>query len=91
MISLGNVQGVSELALNGQPVGVRWYGDHVYDVSEHLKKGENTLSVKITTIAGNYLKNQEDNATAQRWTRDQPYYPVGMMGPVKWYQSRISK
>jgi hypothetical protein len=91
MISLGKVQGVSELALNGQPMGVKWYGDHLYDVSGQLTRGENMLSVKITTIAGNYLKSLEDNPTAQRWTRGQPYHPVGMIGPVKLYQSSISE
>jgi hypothetical protein len=83
LLSLGNVQGVSELAINGQKLGVRWYGNHIYDVRGHLKKGENNLSIKITTIAGNYLKSLKDNQTAQRWTSRQPYYPVGMMGPVE--------
>jgi hypothetical protein len=82
-ISLGKVQGVSELALNGQTIGVKWYGNHIYEVSGKLTKGENLLSVKITTIAGNYLKSLENNPTAQRWTRGQSYYPAGMMGPVE--------
>ena len=82
-LSLGKVQGVSELAINGQKIGVKWYGRHVYDVSGHLKKGENNLSIKITTIAGNYLKSLKGNPTAQRWTSGQPFYPVGMMGPVE--------
>ena len=90
-ISLGNVQGISELILNGQSMGVKWYGDHVYDVTGKLTKGENTISVRITTIAGNYLKSLEENPTAQRWTRGQPYYSVGMMGPVKLYQSPKDK
>ena len=83
LLSLGKVHGVSELAINGQKIGVRWYGKHIYDVSGHLKKGENNLSIKITTIAGNYLKSLKDNQTAQRWTSGQPFYPVGMMGPVE--------
>jgi len=32
------------------------------------------------TKTGKSLKN---NQTAQRWTKGQPYYPVGMMGPVE--------
>jgi hypothetical protein len=84
-ISLGQVEGVSELYLNGKSLGVRWYGDHIYDVSGRLKEGKNMLSVKLTTIAGNYVKSLEDNPTARRWTEWQPYQPVGMLGPVKLY------
>ena len=84
-ISLGNVQGVSELWINGKKVGMRWYGNHIYDVTGYLTQGDNKLSIKVTTIAGNYLKSLEDNPTAQRWTQRQPYYSVGMMGPVQMY------
>jgi hypothetical protein len=82
-LDLGNVQGVSELTLNGKQIGVRWYGHHIYDISGSLVNGNNSLSIKVTTISGNYLKSLKNNATAQRWTKGQPYYPVGMMGPVK--------
>ena len=82
-LDLGDVQGVSELTLNGKQIGVRWYGHHTYHINGSLVKGSNSLSIKITTIAGNYLKSLSNNATAQRWTRGQPYYPMGMMGPVK--------
>ena len=82
-INLGDVQGVSELTVNGKNIGVRWYGHHIYDISGSLVKGNNNLSIKLTTIAGNYLKSLKDNQTAQRWTSGQPYYPVGMMGPVE--------
>ena len=82
-LDLGDVQGVSELTLNGKNMGVRWYGNHTYDISGSLVKGNNSLSIKLTTIAGNYLKSLKNNQTAQRWTNGQPYYPVGVMGPVK--------
>jgi len=82
-LDLGDVQGVSELTLNGKNMGVRWYGNHTYDISGSLVKGNNSLSIKLTTIAGNYLKSLKNNQTAQRWTKGQPYYPVGMMGPVE--------
>jgi len=82
-LDLGDVQGVSELTLNGKNMGVRWYGNHTYDISGSLVKGQNSLSIKLTTIAGNYLKSLKNNQTAQRWTNGQPYYPVGVMGPVK--------
>jgi len=81
-INLGDVQGVSELRLNGTYIGTRWHGAHVYEVAGLVKDGENKLSIKLTTITGNYLKSLKDNATAQHWTNEQPYYPMGIIGPV---------
>jgi len=82
-INLGDVQGVSELTLNGKYIGTIWYGAHVYDIIDAVKEGENKLSIKLTTVTGNYLKSLKDNPTAQRWTRRQPYHSMGIIGPVK--------
>jgi hypothetical protein len=82
-IDLGNVQGVSELTLNGKNLGVKWYGAHVYDIKKAVKPGANKLSVRLTTITGNYLKGLINNPVAQRWTRNQPYYSMGILGPVR--------
>ena len=84
-IDLGNVQGVSELTCNGKQIGTNWYGAHVYDISSALKTGEHKLSIKLTTILGNYMKSLKDNPVAMTWTRRQPYYSMGIMGPVKLY------
>jgi hypothetical protein len=82
-IDLGDVQGVSELTMNGQLVGARWYGSHIYNIKTALKEGENEVSIKLTTIVGNYLKGLKDNPVAQKWTRHQDYYPMGIIGPIK--------
>jgi hypothetical protein len=81
-IDLGDVQGVSELSLNGKLIGTKWYGAHTYDIADAVKKGENKLSIKLTTITGNYMKSLKDNATAQHWTNRQPYHSMGIIGPV---------
>lgn len=82
-IDLGDVKGISELILNGEFIGMKWYGAHVYDVGDVLNLGENEMSVKITTILGNYLKSLKDNPVAMRWTGRQEYHSMGMLGPVK--------
>ncbi len=82
-IDLGHVLGISELSLNGKRLGTRWYGAQVYDISGALKEGENELSVRLTTITGNYLKGLKDSPLAQRWTRNQPVKSMGILGPVK--------
>ena len=81
-IDLGDVQGISELTLNGQLLGTKWYGAHVYDVRDFLKIGENKLLIKVTTIVGNYLKSLTDNPVAMQWTGGQEYHSMGILGPV---------
>jgi hypothetical protein len=85
LLDLGDVQGVSELTLNGKHLGTRWYGAHRYDISSALVVGENKLSIKLTTITGNYLKSLNDNPAAKTWTHRQHHYPMGISGPVKIY------
>jgi hypothetical protein len=82
-IDLGNVQGITELFLNGKTLGTRWYGAHVYNIEQAIKPEENKLSIRLTTIVGNYLKGQKDNPVAQIWTEKQDYYPMGIIGPVR--------
>ncbi|MEN8228890.1 MAG: glycosyl hydrolase [Bacteroidota bacterium] len=82
-IDLGRVPGITELSLNGKSLGTRWYGHHTYDISEAMKIGENRLSIKLTTIIGNYMKGLDENVTAQRWTVNQSYHSMGIIGPVR--------
>ncbi len=84
-IDLGNVKGVSELTLNGKRIGTRWYGAHRYEIGDALKQGENKLSIKLTTVIGNYMKSLKDNQVAMGWTRRQPHSSMGILGPVKIY------
>jgi len=83
MLDLGDVQGVAEVMLNGKSLGVRWYGSQLYDLKGAAKKGENLLTVKVTTIVGNYMKSLTENRTAMAWTRHQDYFPMGLIGPVR--------
>jgi hypothetical protein len=62
-------EAVTELLINGEVVGMRWYGNHDYDVSPFIKEGENTLEIKLTTTLANYCRSLKDNPTAQAWTK----------------------
>ncbi|MCD6367380.1 MAG: hypothetical protein J7L46_07565, partial [Bacteroidales bacterium] len=62
-------QAVTELAINGKPVGMIWYGNHTYDISPFLKEGSNKIEIKLTTTLANYCRSLTDNPTAQAWTR----------------------
>ena len=99
MLSLGTVHGSCEAWLNGHPLGVRWYGRRVYDVSDLLKSGKNELQVKVATVNHNYCRTiTHKNPMAKHWVTSprqlQPgqegreTVPVGMLGPVRLLHAR---
>ncbi|WP_333866171.1 glycosyl hydrolase [Sphingobacterium sp.] len=91
LLNLGKVAGVSEVFVNGQSLGVKWYGRRIYDLAAVLKNGENQIEVRITTTMGNYLKTLKDNENAQYWVnrkgREQEIQSMGLIGPVTLYTS----
>ena len=88
LLDLGNVYGVSEVKLNDQPLGIKWYGRHRYLCSNAIVNGENHLEIKITTVLLNYVKSLTNNPTAQIWTQDQKPVSVGLVGPVRLNSSK---
>jgi len=88
-IDLGKVFGVSELLINGENVGTKWYGKRIYQIGKFLKNGKNNMEVRLTTTMGNYMKSLTDNPIAQFWTNEgrtiQPLQSIGMLGPVQIY------
>jgi len=88
-LDLGKVFGVSELVVNGQNAGVKWYGKRIYNIGRYLKNGENSIEVRMTTTLGNFLKSLKDNRVGQYWTNEgrtiQPIQSMGLVGPVQVY------
>jgi len=84
-IDLGQVNGVTEVELNGEHLGVEWWGKRVFDISGVVKKGQNELNIKVTTVLYNYVQSMKNNKTAQNWVqsqRDKSKVQTGLMGPV---------
>ncbi len=92
LLDLGLVEGVSEVFVNGQSAGVKYFGRRRYDISDLLQEGDNTLEIRVTTTLGNYLKtlSREENPTTWIYVnhprRDQPLQPQGLIGPVILYK-----
>ncbi len=88
-LNLGKVYGISELKINGEECGAKWYGNRVYNVSDKLRLGANIIEVSVVTTMGNYMKSLTDNPIAQKWTnkgnKDQPLQSMGLIGPVRLY------
>ena len=87
------MEGVSEVFVNGQPLGVHYFGRRLLDLTDALHEGQNDLEVRVTTTLGNYLKtlSREQNPTTWIYVnhpkRDQPLQPQGMIGPVKLFKT----
>ena len=91
LLNLGKVYGTSELRINGESCGVKWYGRRIFSIGKHLKRGTNLVEVIVTTSMGNYMKSLTDNPIAQYWTnagtKNQPLQSMGMTGPVSYYKT----
>ena len=81
-LSLGRLHDISKLTLNGKDMGVRWFGDHVYDLSDAAQAGTNEIQIDIITTLGNFMKTLKNNPTARVWTENTPFSPVGLVNPV---------
>lgn len=82
-LCLGDFHGVAEIKINDKQVGTAWYGSPRFPIAELLRKGTNDIQITITTNLGNYVKSLKENKVAQKWTHNQPLYPMGLLGPVK--------
>ena len=95
ILDLGLVEGVSEVLVNGQSLGVQYFGRRLYDLSEAIHEGQNDLEIRVTTTMGNYLKtfSREENPTTWIYVnhprRDQPLQPMGLLGPVRIFKLNI--
>ena len=83
LLDLGRVYDISEVEINGEDLGRRWYGNHLYDISGAIRKGDNYISIKIVTTLGAYTKSLKNNPAAREWSAEALYGPTGLDAPVK--------
>ncbi len=83
-LDLGDVnEGVTVLYINGEKVGMLWYGKALYAISDYLKEGQNEIEIHYTTVLANYCKSI-DNPMTNVWTkRYKGGVPTGIEGPVR--------
>jgi hypothetical protein len=82
-LTLGHVHAISGLTINDHALGVRWYGEHLYQLAGTVKRGSNNLSIKVVTTLGDYMKSLANNPTAVKWTSDTPRYSLGLTQPPR--------
>jgi len=56
LLDLGRVRGTAEVHVNGEAVGVRIWSPYTFDVTNHLRPGENELQVWVYNTLGPYME-----------------------------------
>src|SRR5262249_16821141 len=67
MLDLGKVKNFAEVRLNGRDLGTLWKAPFQIDVSETLRPGKNTLSIKVTNLWPNRLIGDEQLPAEVEW------------------------
>lgn len=89
LLSLGEVNDIAEVAVNGKALRTLWHAPYRLDITDALKAGENRVEVKVTNRWVNRLiGDAQPGATKVTWTvvpaysPKAPLQPSGLMGPV---------
>ena len=90
-LSLGDVQNIAEVIVNGKSVCTLWKVPYDVDITDHLKEGANTLEIRVTNLWPNRLIGDAALPEAERLTyigfpfykATDPLRPAGLIGPVK--------
>ena len=88
-LDLGKVHEMAEVVVNGQAEGIAWKPPYSVDITDAVKAGRNSLSIKVVNLWPNRLigdmqKGAKKYAFAPNstYTKYSPLYPSGLMGPV---------
>lgn len=89
VLELGRVAHIAEVILNGKPLGVLWCEPYAVNLREHLRTGNNELTVKVTGTWFNRLVHDAALPAGRRktWAIRTPgpnerLRPTGLLGPV---------
>ena len=88
-LDLGKVHEIGEVAVNGQTEGIAWKPPYRVDITDAVKAGKNTLTIKVVNLWPNRLigdmqKGAKKYAFAPNstYTENSPLFPSGLIGPV---------
>ena len=91
LLDLGDVKNIAEVTVNGKAVGTVWKRPFRLDVTSALKRGANTLEIKVTNLWVNRLIGDQQEGVTKKYTytaqqfyrADSPLLPSGLLGPVR--------
>jgi hypothetical protein len=88
-LDLGKVGDVAEVRVNGQMAGTVWFAPSRVDIGKLVKKGTNTLEVRVANLWVNRLIGDKQPGAvkftftaAPTYKADAPLRPSGLIGPV---------
>ena len=89
VLDLGTVRDWATVRVNGREAAHLWCAPYVCDLSDHVRAGENTVEVAVTSTWYNRLVTDAARPEAERatWTlcgpqAGAPLHPAGLLGPV---------
>ncbi|MDQ3291442.1 MAG: discoidin domain-containing protein [Bacteroidota bacterium] len=90
VMDLGEVKNIAEVIVNGKNMGTLWKKPFRVDITDALKKGKNTVEIKVTNLWVNRLIGDAQPGVTNKITfTTMPFYqadakllPSGLLGPV---------
>ena len=89
-LDLGKICDVAEVRVNGKLAGTVWLAPNRLDIGAFVKKGSNTLEIRVANLWVNRLIGDKQPGAekigfvaAPTYNADAPLRPSGLIGPVK--------
>ncbi len=92
-LDLGDVREIAEVRVNGKLAGTSWFAPDQIDIGALVKRGSNSLEVRVANLWVNRLIGDKQTGATQitftaapTYKPDAPLRPSGLIGPVqiKW-------
>ena len=90
MLNLGRVEEIAVVSINGHVTDTLWAEPYETNITRFIKKGENELSIQVTSTWFNRLVYDARQPEEKRRTwvingpgKDNALRPSGLLGPVK--------
>ncbi len=86
-LRLGDIANVATVYVNGKDCGVAWTSPYEVDVTDALKKGDNTLQVDVTNTWANALRGSDQGKAPFDgiWTNAKYRLPGDGLIPAGWF------
>lgn len=96
LLDLGRVECMATIKLNGKSIGTLWRAPFTIDITDFVKKGDNTLEVEVVNQWTNRLIGDAQPDCPHKYTfttysyfsAASPLIPAGLIGPVTIWQEK---